>query len=199
MSPEVYFRDFTYMPEAEIFAMDFCEGKILDVGAGVGAHALYLQDMEKEVHALEISKVSSDIMRKRGVNHVINADFFRLKSEVKYDTLLFMMNGIGLTGTVDRLDALLHHARTLIHPNGAIIFDSSDVAYLWEKERLKQQPYYGEVTYRYQYGDKWGHWFQWLYIDIDLMKQKCNSCGWDMQVLFEDETDHYLARLTMRS
>ncbi len=110
-----------------------------------------------------------------------------------------MMNGIGLTGTVDRLDVLLRHARTLIHPNGAIIFDSSDVAYLWEKERLTQKPYYGEVTYRYQYGDKWGHWFQWLYIDIDLMKQKCKTCGWDMQVLFEDETDHYLARLTMRN
>ena len=198
MSPDVYFRDFEEMPEVELFAMELCQGNTLDIGAGVGAHALYMQDLEKEVDALEISKVSSDIMKKRGVRNVLNSDLFHFKPKKKYDTLLMMMNGIGLAESVEGITGLLNQARTLLNPEGFIIFDSSDVAYLWDKKRLSQSPYYGEISYQYQYGDLWGPWFQWLYIDTETMKKQCEKCGWDMLVLYEDETDHYLGRLTRR-
>ncbi len=198
MSPEVYFRDFSGMPDLEVYAMELCQGRILDVGAGVGAHAKYLQDLEKDVTAIEISKIESEIMHKMGVENVVNSDFFLFSDTQKYDTLLFLMNGIGLSGTLAGIKKLLDHARTMLHPDGIILFDSSDVAYLWGKDMIAKQPYYGEIEYRYQYGEQWGDWFHWLYIDAEKMKKECEQNGWDMQVVYEDETDHYLGRLTMR-
>jgi SAM-dependent methyltransferase len=198
MSPDVYFRVFEEMPDLEEFALEMCEGKILDVGAGVGAHATYLQDMEKEVDALDISDVNCQIMEKRGVKSIINADYFQFKPEKKYDTLLLMMNGLGFAGDLANLHHLLDHARTLLHPDGAIVFDSSDVSYLWDEKRLLEDPYFGEIDYQYQYGDDWGPWFKWLYVDLDRMEKEASKAGWNLQVIYEDNTGHYLGRLTMK-
>ncbi len=198
MNPEVYYRDFSGMPDLEVFAMELCRGRVLDVGAGVGAHTKYLQDLEMDVTALEISKIECGIMSKMGIENIVNGNYFFYSDTEKYDTLLFLMNGIGLTGTVQGIKKLLDHARSLLRPDGILLFDSSDVAYLWKKEQLTEQPYYGEIEYRYQYGEQWGDWFHWLYIDADRMQKECALCGWDLQVVYEDETDHYLGRLSMR-
>lgn len=195
MSPEVYFRDFEEVPEIEFFALDCCEGKILDVGAGVGAHALYLQDMDKDVTALEISTTFCEIMQKRGVQKIRNADIFHFHTDKRFDTLLFMMNGIGIPGTIEGLKSMLKKADELLKPDGSIVFDSSDVAYLWNEDRLSSLPYYGEVEYQYQYGDTWGPWFKWLYIDMETMREVAETCGWKLQIIYHDETDHYLGRL----
>ena len=198
MLPDVYFRDFSEMPDLEVFAMDLCKGRILDVGAGVGAHSKYLQDLEKDVTAIDISEVVCQIMERQGIANVVNADYYLFEDQQKFDTLLFLMNGIGFSGTISGIKRLLDHARNLLNPEGIILFDSSDVAYLWDEGRLDKEPYYGEIEYRYQYGDLWGDWFHWLYIDAERMRNECNINGWDMQLVYEDETDHYLGRLTMR-
>jgi len=55
MPIDIFFRDIGDMPELERLALKHCKGKILDVGAGVGSHALLLQSRNMEVTALEIS------------------------------------------------------------------------------------------------------------------------------------------------
>src|SRR5690606_18235002 len=81
-------------PELEHIALALCDGYVLDVGAGVGSHALYLQEKGFRVDALEISASACSIMEQRGVHHIIRDDFFALQT-AGYDTLLFLMNGIG--------------------------------------------------------------------------------------------------------
>ena len=49
------FRPYDEMPELEQIALQMAEGNILDVGAGSGCHALALQEMGKEVCAIDIS------------------------------------------------------------------------------------------------------------------------------------------------
>ena len=195
MLPEVYFRDISGMPDIEVFALSNCRGRVLDVGAGTGAHTIYLQDIEKDVTALELSEIECGIMQKLGVKKIVNADFFHYRTTRKFDTLLFMMNGIGMPGNLKGLEKLLDHSRNLLNPLGIILFDSSNVAYIRKENLMTGASYYGEIEYRYQYGDKWGAWFNWLYIDQDQMKNIAKKKGWELQVLYEDETDHYLGRL----
>ena len=60
------FRPYDEMPELEQIALQIAEGNILDVGAGSGCHALALQEMGKEVCAIDISPLSVEVMEKRG-------------------------------------------------------------------------------------------------------------------------------------
>ena len=61
------FRTFDEMPLLEQTALRLAQGKILDCGAGSGCHALVLQDMGKDVEAIDISPLSVEVMQKRGV------------------------------------------------------------------------------------------------------------------------------------
>src|SRR5258708_13954090 len=127
MAVDVYFRDMEEMPELEWAALQQCCGRILDIGAGAGSHALALQKMKLDITALDISPLSAAVMQARGVKKVINEDFFRLKTgpqETAYDTLLLLMNGIGLSGTLSGLRLFLTKARSLLQPGGQLIFDS---------------------------------------------------------------------------
>lgn len=199
MSVEVYFRDINKMPDIEIFALTLCTRDILDVGAGVGSHALHLQESGCAVTALELSPTKCSIMKSRGVENVLEQDFFHVNRSKVFDTILFLMNTIGLTGTLDGLHILLTRARALLAIGGSVIFDSSDVSYVWNQDRLNKSPYYGEIDYKYQYGDQWGDWFKWLYIDQGTMKAVCDKNDFELQVLYEDETGQYLGRLTTKN
>ncbi|RYZ26297.1 MAG: hypothetical protein EOP49_43590 [Sphingobacteriales bacterium] len=139
--------------------------------------------------------MACEVMAKRGVKDVINDDLF-LYAGRQFDTLLFLMNGIGITGTLLALENFLAHARTLLNPGGQLIFDSSDIAYLYEGGiQHPHEKYYGEITYRYEYNGQEGAWFNWLYIDQSTLRGIALRCGWIMTVLFEDDQDQYLVSL----
>src|SRR6202048_5464312 len=76
MPVDVYFREAEDMPELEWIALQQCRGKILDVGAGAGSHALVLQQMGLDITALEISPKSAAVMQLRGVQKIIEGNFF---------------------------------------------------------------------------------------------------------------------------
>lgn len=196
MPVEIFFRKEEYMPDIEVFALNLCKGKILDIGAGTGGHCLLLQKFGFDVTAIEISAGACEVMKMRGVEKIINQDLMTFEGQ-KFDTLLLMMNGIGFCQYEDNLVPLLNHAKKLLKPNGQIIFDSSDVAYLYDDEPPEEGSYYGEVDYQYEYNGDKGEWFSWLYADAKLMARVAKKCGYKMQVVFEDDDDHYLGILTL--
>lgn len=194
---EDFFRTYNQLTDLEKFALSLCKGKVLDIGAGTGVHSLILQQKGFNVSAIEISEGACKIMALNGVKNIINQNVFYYNQQ-KFDTLLLMMNGIGFCGYVDDLKLFLTHAKQLLIPKGQIIFDSSDVAYLYENEPPEQEIYYGEIDYQYEYNKIKGNWFSWLYIDKILMKQLALEAGWQMQIVFEDEYQQYLAVLTLQ-
>ena len=195
MPVEVFFREEEDLPGLEKFALGACRGKILDIGAGAGSHALILQERNHEVTALEISPLAVQIMHQLGVDKVINADI-RTFTGQKYDTLLLMMNGIGLVETLEGLRHFLQHARTLLLPEGQLLMDSSDISYLYE-DLPRPHHYYGEIRYQYEYKKVKGNWFGWLYVDQETLIEVATSEGWLTQVIYENDDDQYLARLIM--
>ena len=195
MPLDVYFRTEDEMPDLELIALNNCRGKVLDIGAGAGSHALILQELGLAVTALDISELAVTIMLQRGVKYAITKDIFDYNTE-KFDTLLLLMNGIGLCGTIQQLRLFLQHAKTLLNKGGQLIFDSSDIAYLYEGELPDSDNYYGELSYQYVYKGKKTDWFKWLYIDQEKLKAVTAEEGWAMEVLYQDDMDQYLARLT---
>lgn len=195
MPVDIYFRNEKEMPELELLALAKCRGKILDIGAGAGSHALALQRMNKEVTALEISEKACDVMKQRGVQQVICGDVFGWQTQAPFDTLLLLMNGIGLCGTINGLTKFLEQATRLLMPDGQLLFDSSDIAYLYKGKLPQTGPYYGELTYQYQYGRQKTAPFQWLYIDRQTLTLTAAAAGWKTEWLTEDEWGQYLVRL----
>ena len=189
-----FFREYDEMPELEKIALTLCEGKVLDVGAGTGCHALCLQQMGYDVLGIDISGAAVDIMRNSGVRSVQKADFFDVR-DMKFDTILCLMNGIGFIGQLQRLEHFLEKSSTLLNPGGQLIFDSSDISYLYEGV---EQPghYYGEVSFQYEFRGEKGSWFDWVYIDYDTLVQNAEALGWNAKILHEDKHRQYLAVLT---
>ena len=198
MPVDIYFRDENEMPELELKALEICRGKVLDVGAGVGSHALILQKRGYDITAIDISAAAVAIMKQRGLKNALEGNILTL-NEGKYDTLLFMMNGIGLTGSIPGLKSFLKQVKQLLNPGGQLVFDSSDLSYLYQEVAFPLNGYYGEVSFRYEYKSVKGNWFKWIYVDQQTLKTIATALGWDVAIVFEDDQDQYLARLTLSS
>jgi SAM-dependent methyltransferase len=196
MLVNIYFRTAEEMPELEWIALQQCRGKILDIGAGAGSHALALQQMGHDITALDNSPLAAAVMEERGVKNILRQDFFELKSG-SFDTLLLLMNGIGLSGTLAGLRVFLAQARKLIRPNAQLLFDSSDIAYMYEGKVPVMDDYYGEIRYQYQYKRQKSDWFKWLFIDKNKLTEIARSEGWSTELLFEDAYDQYLVKCVL--
>ena len=57
--------------------------------------------------------------------------------------------------------------------------------------------YYGEVTYQMEYKGLITEEFDWLFVDYDKLKQVAASVDLKTELLFKDESNQYLVKLTV--
>lgn len=194
------FRTFNQMPRLEQKALSMAKGRVLDIGAGAGCHALALQERGLEVKAIDISLLSCEVMKERGVKNAECVNLFNPQLQGKYDTLLLLMNGTGIAGKLNRLSMLLNRLKELLAKGGQILIDSSDLKYIYENEDGSMDidlnaPYYGEVDYQMQYKNIKGEPFDWLYTDPMLLASISKQCGLNCEIVEEGENYDFLARL----
>lgn len=194
------FRTFNQMPRLEQKALSMAKGRVIDIGAGAGCHALALQERGLEVKAIDISPLSCEVMSERGVKDVECVNLFNPQLQGKYDTLLLLMNGTGIAGKLNRLSMLLNRLKELLAEGGQILIDSSDLKYIYENEDGSMDidlnaPYYGEVDYQMQYKNVKGEPFDWLYTDPMLLASISKQCGLNCEIVEEGENYDFLARL----
>lgn len=194
------FRTFNQMPRLEQKALSMAKGRVLDIGAGAGCHALVLQERGLEVKAIDISPLSCEVMKERGVKNAECVNLFNPQLQGKYDTLLLLMNGTGIAGKLNRLPMLLNRLKELLAEGGQILIDSSDLKYIYENEDGSMDidlnaPYYGEVDYQMQYKNVKGEPFDWLYTDPMLLASISKQCGLNCEIVEEGENYNFLARL----
>lgn len=200
------FRSVKQMPALEQKALSLAHGRILDVGAGAGCHALALQERGEDVKAIDISPLSCEAMRLRGIRDVECINIFdpRLMPSptLRYDTILLLMNGTGIAGKIANLSKLLQRLKELLNYGGQVLIDSSDLKYIYENEDGSfdidlNGNYYGEVDYKMVYKGIEGESFDWLYVDFPLLKAAAESCGLKAEMIAEGDHYDYLARLSL--
>ncbi|MGW9687161.1 class I SAM-dependent methyltransferase [Flagellimonas sp. 2504JD1-5] len=197
------FRNFDDMPLLEQKALKMANGKVLDVGCGAGNHALYLQNKGFEVTALDQSNGAIAVCRKRGVKSVVQSDFLDFKG-VKFDTILLLMNGIGLAGKLSDIDKFLKHLKSLLNPKGQILLDSSDIIYMFDQDEdggywiPDNTKYYGDVSFQMEYKGQKSLPFPWLYIDINTLKNACEGNNLNCEIVISGEHFDYLAKLSIK-
>ncbi|NGF74262.1 class I SAM-dependent methyltransferase [Fluviicola sp. SGL-29] len=192
------FRSRKEMPVLEKKALDRCAGKVLDVGAGAGSHAKILKEKGLDVTALEPSEGAVQYMHSIGLTTIQGT--IQEHTNATYDTLLLLMNGVGLAGKLEQLESFLEHAKLLLNPGGKIICDSTDIQYLYEEEDGSMwmdlnAEYYGNFKFQMTYKDHQTEWFDWLYVDFIRLKNAAEKTGFSVELLFEQD-DHYLVELT---
>ena len=196
------FRSFDEMHELEQEALRLAEGKILDCGAGSGCHALALQDMGKEVEAIDISPRSVEVMQQRGIKHAYCINLFDENYLQKFDTILMLMNGSGIIGKLENMGAFFTKMKQLLNPGGCIYMDSSDLRYLFEDEDGSflvdlAGGYYGEIDFQMQYKQVKGAPFDWLYVDFQTLSYYATENGFKAELVKEGEHYDYLACLKL--
>lgn len=193
------FRDYNAMPLIEQKALDLCEGSVLDVGCGSGSHSLYLQNKGIEVTGLDDSEGAVFTAKSRGVYNVIHSNIYDY-SGMKFDTILLLMNGIGIAGQLNEAHRLLNHLVGLLNPYGQILVDSSDIIYMFEVDDggywiPDNGKYYGEVEFTMEYKGLKSDPFNWLYLDYSGLKQVAEQQNLSCELVCEGTHYDYLARL----
>ena len=199
-----FFRDESGFTEMEKRAMELCEGRVLDIGAGAGSQSVALQRKGYSVTAMDISPEAVAVARRRGVTDVLCADILSFEGG-PYDTLLMMGHGIGMVETIEGLKRFLAHAQSLLAADGQLLLDALDVRATRDSANLayhevnrKAGRYIGEIRMQFEFQGESGPYCGWLQVDAETLRNHAESAGWRCEVPYQGENGDYLARLTRR-
>jgi SAM-dependent methyltransferase len=203
MSVSYLFRTYNEMPKLEQKALQLAKGSVLDVGCGAGSHTLALQNERNlYVTAIDISENAVRACQLRGIENVKVANILDLDEENKFDTILLLMNGTGIFGTLKETDKYLQKLKSLLKDEGQILIDSSDLIYMYDQDEdgaysIPAKGYYGELTFTVQYKGETEDTFPWLYLDYNTLQNAAIANGLKCELLMEGEHFDYLARLSL--
>lgn len=204
MSVAYLFRNIETMPVIEQTALAMATGKTLDVGAGAGSHSLYLQnDKNLDLTAIDISPKAIATCQLRGIQKAFVADIMTFDTD-KYDTILLLMNGTGIFGTLKETPNFLQKLQSLLKPNGQILIDSSDIIYMFDEDEdgayaVPANSYYGELEFTISYKGEREESFPWLYLDYNTLQNIALDNNLQCELVVEGEHYDYLARLTLQA
>lgn len=203
MSVDYLFRSYDEMPKLEQKALQLAFGKVLDVGCGAGSHSLSLQnDRSLDVISIDISEKAIETCKLRGVKNPKIQNILDFEGE-KFDTIILLMNGVGIFGKLDNCNKYLSKLKSLLNPGGQILLDSSDIIYMFDEDEdggkwiPSNNDYYGELVFNISYKGEKEDTFDWLYLDYNTLQNAAISNGLKCELVLEGEHYDYLARLSI--
>jgi SAM-dependent methyltransferase len=200
-----FFRSWDSMNSLEKVALDLSRGRVLDLGAGVGSHALVLQGRGLDVTALDGMAPAVGIMARRGVARPVAAQWEDLPTGPCFDTILLLMNGPGIAGTLHGLETLLRVLRDRLCAGGQILLDSVTLPEVLEAPagedgfpQTEDGRYPGELHFQLEYQGVRGSPFPHLFVDAESLASVAETVGLNTELVLHGEDGSYLARLTSR-
>jgi len=203
MSVDYLFRSYDKMPKLEQKALQLAFGKTLDVGCGAGSHSLSLQnDRNLEVTSIDISEKAIETCKLRGIKNAKVQNILDFEGE-KFDTIILLMNGVGIFGKLDDCNKYLSKLKSLLNPGGQILLDSSDIIYMFDEDEdggkwiPSNNNYYGELVFHISYKGEKEDPFNWLYLDYNTLQNAASANGLKCELILEGEHYDYLAKLSI--
>lgn len=203
MSVDYLFRSYNEMPKIEQKALQLTTGKTLDVGCGAGSHSLSLQnDRNIDVTSIDISEKAIETCKLRGVKDAKVQNILDFEEE-KFDTIILLMNGVGIFGKLDNCNKYLSKLKSLLNEGGQILLDSSDIIYMFDEDKdggkwiPSNNDYYGELVFNISYKGEKEEPFDWLYLDYNTLQNAAIANGLKCELVLEGEHYDYLARLSI--
>ena len=196
----LFFRGVTDMPSDKI-SISECQGRILDIGAGTGLHALHLQEQGFAVCAIDVLETACEIMKVNGIKDVRCVDISNF-NEKPFDTVLVLGRTIGNVGTLAGLRGFVANLQKLVTSNGKVVINSLNPKYTddpchiaYQQLNVKNNRYIGEVRMHFEYKGFKGPQFNWLNVDDESLKAIANETGWKCNIILQEENGNYLIQL----
>lgn len=179
----------------EVTALERAIGRVIDVGAGSGRFGLAIQARGQTVLGLDILADAVAVMRARG----LDARQGRVEdcAGAGADTLLVMMNGTTLAGSLTGLAPLLHSLRTGMAADGRILIDSTDPDHPnveWDPPGDGRAA--GELHLQMGFRGDWGAPHPQLFVGPEALANEARRVGLGLAVVAEDPDGRFLAELT---
>jgi SAM-dependent methyltransferase len=170
----------------EIAVLGRLTGRVLDLGAGAGSYARFLEDRGVVVTAIDSSPGAVAVCRERGCRDARIADMDALPPDlVPFDSIICMGNTLGIGQGPGKLPRRLRALRSLIRPGGRLLAairdplsttDPEHLAYHARNRALGRPP--GLVRTRLSYRGAMGPWWDlWMPTEAEL-DQAARAAGW---------------------
>ena len=181
-----YFRSWEKLPAHQRCLLNHARGRVLDIGAGAGQHALALQEKGLQVTGIDASPLALEVCRARGVKHAVLMDARALHLEpASFDTALLLGNNLGIAGAPEGLRQFLLQLHAVIRPGGQMLADLTDYTATHESAHLRYQRwnvargrYPGSIGLRVEYDGKCGAQFDWLLPRLTDLRMLLHETGW---------------------
>ncbi|MFA6981953.1 MAG: class I SAM-dependent methyltransferase [Patescibacteria group bacterium] len=180
-----YFRKYWQLDKLEKKLISMVKGNTLDIGCATGYYIPYMQK-RAEVIGVDISDYLIDICHKKGLENCIKQDVFTYEPTLKFDTITLLESNIGLGGSSESLDKLLHKIKDLLNPDGQVLC----IQHNYEAEYIDC-----EITAEYCSERET---FTWSYMNLYFLKSQCEDAGFDFDVISHGVNKTYLVRLTLQ-
>ena len=199
METGYYFSGPETWSEGERASLMEVKGRVLDVGCGAGRTALLLQERGHEVVAIDVSPLTLEVSRLRGVRDCRFMDVRALDfPEAFFDTVVMYGNNFGIGGGVEETRAVLQGLHRITREDGMVIASTRDplktdnpthLAYHQRNRERGQPP--GLVKIRVVFGGESSEWFDLLMLGREDLIELLEPTAWRVERLYASEANYF--------
>ncbi|MBI5244267.1 MAG: class I SAM-dependent methyltransferase [Elusimicrobia bacterium] len=197
-----YLSGFARWPARERKAMSFVRGRVLDIGCGMGRHALHLQKKGFSVTGLDLSPANIRLCRLRGLKRTLCMPVEGIAGlrRGSFDTLLMMGNNFGLFSSFKKARKLLREMLRITSEGARIIAETLDPYRTQEPDHLayhkrnrRRGRMGGQVRIRVRYAKSVGPWHDYLFVSRKELVRILEGTGWRLWKTFRSGGPQYAA------
>lgn len=183
-----YFIDPTTWSDVDRWVLKQVTGATLDVGCGVGRHAMVLRDSGIEVTGIDASAGAASVCQARGMT-AYQASVEDLDGRFgTFDTFLMLGNNLGLLGSRELAPEVFGKLATVARPGAILLGTSTDphqtsnqlhLAYHERNARSGRMP--GQLRQRVRYHAIATPWFDYLFLSARELSEITGATRWKIE------------------
>jgi len=204
--PAAYFASFEEWPAYQRRAMEYVQGRVLDVGCNVGRVGLYLQERGHDVVGIDNSPLALSIARQRGLRDAREMALDSVDDSLgRFDTIVMMGTQFGIIGDPVEGRKILQRLNRLSGPGARVLAESRDpyptkdpdhlVYHQLNRDRGRMG---GQVRIRVRYRRYATPWTDLLLVSPTEMREVIEGTGWASTELLCGDKGMYVAILEWR-